>query len=418
MSISGKAQDCSPQSRLCQNRLTQNRLSKNSFSQARAWITALACVVVLVGCSTPTRPLHTAEDQAAAEIPGMPGIRAWADSPDVVKLYAHIKSPQPTMLALSGGGPDGAFGAGFLNGWSERGTRPEFTIVTGASAGALIAPFAFLGKDYDSVLENVFTGGEMENFLQFQGLGGFFGPALFSDQPLQRLIARNIDENILAAVAREHQKGRRLFIVTTNLDAQRSTIWDMGAIASSNDPNALKLFRSVMEASASVPGIFSPVLVDVEAYGKRFAEMHVDGGITSNILVVPEAVLIEGTKIFPPNVKPKVYVIVNGRLESDFDVVKPTTIRIAIRSFMTSVHSNTRHTMLASYQFAERRGWNLYLTAIESGFPDGVDDQDTFNMQYMRSLFDYARERARDGNKWLRAPTVPGEATQHIVRRQ
>ena len=174
------------------------------------------------------------------------------------------------MLALSGGGPDGAFGAGLLTGWTARGDRPTFDIVTGASAGALMSPFAFLGPAYDDRMRQVFANGEMANFLQFQGVSGLFGTGLFKTEPLKQLIARHVDENVLAAIAQEYKNGRRLFIVTTNLDAQRTAIWDMGRIASSGNPRALELFRTVMEASASIPGVFSPVLIQAEAEGRPF----------------------------------------------------------------------------------------------------------------------------------------------------
>jgi predicted patatin/cPLA2 family phospholipase len=377
-------------------------LIENQRGSVRALLAAIGCVLLLAGCANIARVPHTVEEQRQAEIPGFSGIRNWADDLGDVSHIINVSAPRPTMLALSGGGPDGAFGAGFLTGWGHRGTRPEFDIVTGASAGALIAPFAFLGEGYDSALRDVFTSGEMNNFLQFQGVSGLFGTGLFNNAPLQRLIARNVDEAMLAAVAREHNKGRRLFIVTTNLDAQRTAIWNMGKIANSGQPNALQLFREIMEASASVPGVFSPVLINVEANGRRFAEMHVDGGITSNVLVVPESVLLQGQGIFPPNSKPTIYVLINGRLDPNFEVIKPNTLRIAIRAFMTSVHSNTRNTMLASYQFARRQGWNFYVAAISSDFTE--PDQMNFDPAYMNALFDYGYERGRQGQMWQRSP--------------
>jgi len=174
---------------------------------------------------------------------------------------------------------------------------------------------------------------------------------------------------MLAAIAREYQAGRRLYIVTTNLDAQRTTIWDMGKIAASGDPGALDLFRNVLTASASIPGVFSPVLIDVEADGRHFAEMHVDGGVTTNVLILPEAILMSGTPVFPPDARPKVYVVMNSRLAPDFEVVKASTLQTAIRSFETSVRANTRNTLLASYQFAKGRNWDFNLAAIDSDYP-------------------------------------------------
>ena len=202
------------------------------------------------------------------------------------------------VLAISGGGSNGAYGAGLLAGWTERGARPEFTVVTGASAGALIAPFAFLGPSYDPVLKNLFSEGIGEELLQIDGLSALFGAGVFKTEPLKRLIARYVDDALLERIGAEYKKGRRLLVVTTNLDAQRTAVWDMGAIASSGAPEALDLFRDVLVASASVPGVYSPVLINVEGAGRRFEEMHVDGGVRANLLVVPELLLL--SSVPPP----------------------------------------------------------------------------------------------------------------------
>jgi predicted acylesterase/phospholipase RssA len=380
-------------------------MSSASAAQIRpalSWLAAALCTLLLAACATVERIPYTPQEQAAARIPGFPDVRAWADDPNIAQRYAGITTRQPVMLALSGGGADGAFGAGFLTGWTARGNRPQFHVVTGASAGALIAPFAFLGSNHDETLRHVFTSGEMENFLQFEGVSGLFGTGLFKAGPLKALIAKHVDANILEAVANEYRAGRRLFIVTTDLDAQRTAIWDMGRIAASGHPEALDLFRKVLEASASIPGIFSPVLIDVEANGKRFAEMHVDGGVTANILVVPEAILLAKKPILPANVKPRIYAILNGKLGPYFEVVKPTTLQIAVRAFATSVRANTRNTLLASYEFIKRRGWELNLAAIDDSVPN--QEKPGFDTAYMRSLFDYGYERGRVGQMWQRSP--------------
>ncbi|MBZ0141088.1 MAG: patatin-like phospholipase family protein [Pseudorhodoplanes sp.] len=365
------------------------------------------CALSLAACATVQRIPYTAEEKSDAIIPGFADARVWADDPNISARYAGINTRQPVMLALSGGGADGAFGAGFLAGWSERGARPQFHIVTGASAGALIAPFAFLGPGYDEVLRRVFASGEMENFLQFEGVSGLFGTGLFKAGPLRALIAKYIDASTLEAIAIEYRAGRRLFIVTTDLDSQRTAIWDMGKIASSGSPQALDLFRRVMEASTSIPGIFSPVLIDVEANGKKFAEMHVDGGVTANILVVPEAILLAKKPILPANVKPKIYAILNGKLGPYFEVVKPNTFQIAVRAFATSVRSNTRNTLLASYEFVKRRGWELNLAAIDDSVPN--QEKPGFDTTYMKGLFEYGYERGRSGQMWQRSPNEPVE---------
>lgn len=377
------------------------------FRGMRGVAAAALCCLLAAACARVERVAYTPEEQAQASIPNFPEVRTWADDPNIASRYAGINTRQPVMLALSGGGADGAFGAGFVTGWTARGNRPQFTVVTGASAGALIAPFAFLGSGYDEALRSVFASGEMENFLQFEGVGGLFGTGLFKAGPLRALIAKYITTDVLASVAQQYRGGRRLFIVTTDLDAQRTAIWDMGKIAASGNPAALDLFRKIMEASASIPGIFSPVLIDVEAGSKRFAEMHVDGGVSANILVVPEAILLAKKPILPPNVKPKIFAILNGKLSPYFEVVKPNTFQIAVRAFATSVRFNTRNTLLASYEFVKRRGWELNLAAIDDSVPN--QEKPGFDTAYMKSLFEYGYERGRSGQMWQRLPSEPAE---------
>lgn len=360
-----------------------------------------ACFLALVGCAGITRVPFTAQEQSAATIPGISGARLWADDPTIGKgrrVVSPLALKQPTVLALSGGGAYAAFGAGLLNGWSARGTRPQFTIVTGASSGALIAPFAFLGTGQDDALRSIFTSGEMENLLQSDGLMGIFGNGLYKKAPLRELIARHIDAKLLEAIAQENRAGRRLYVVTTNIDAQRTAIWDMGKIAASDDPGALELFRSILTASASIPGLFSPVLIDVEAQGRHFAEMHVDGGVTANVLIVPEAVLLSGTPLFAPNARPKIYIVMNGKLAPEFEVVKDSNLPIVRRSFETSVRANTHNTLLASYQFIKRRNWEFNLAAIDSDYPQSQSSG--FGTAYMRQLFEYGYQRGQSGQLW------------------
>src|SRR5262249_28629647 len=357
----------------------QTRRAAASFSVA-------ACALAVASCTAVTRIPYTQQEQAAAVIPGIPGARIWADDPAIAtvrgSVVSRVPAKQPVVLALSGGGADGAFGAGLLAGWSVRGTRPQFTLVTGASAGALIAPFAFLGPAYDETLRSVFATGEMANLLQPEGLAGLFGPGLFKTGPPGGFFARHVDGAMPPAVGRERRGGGRPFVVTANLHAQRTAIWDMGEIAASGDPGALDLFRNVLTASASIPGVFSPTLIEVEADGRRSAEMHVDGGVTTNVLILPEALLVSGTPVFPPDARPKVYVVINSKLAPDFEVVKASTLQIVRRSFETSVRAKTRNTLLASYQFAKSRNWDFNLASIDSDYPKS--DTIGFDLAYMR----------------------------------
>ena len=375
---------------------------------------AAACCLTLVGCAGVTRVPFTPQEQSVAVVPGISGVRLWADDPTIGtgrRVVSPLALKQPTVLALSGGGAYAAFGAGLLNGWSARGTRPQFTIVTGASSGALIAPFAFLGAEQDEALRSIFTSGEMENLLQSDGLMGLLGTGLYKKAPLRELIARHIDAKLLDAIAIENRAGRRLYVVTTNIDAQRTAIWDMGKIAASGDPRALELFRSILTASASIPGLFSPVLIDVEANGRHFAEMHVDGGVTANVLIVPEAVLLSGTPLFAANARPKIYIVMNGKLASEFEVVEDSNLPIVRRSFETSIRANTHNMLLASYQFAKNRNWEFNLAAIDPDYPKSQSSG--FATAYMRQLFEYGYQKGQSGQLW-QAPQLELQGARRL----
>ena len=254
----------------------------------------------LAACGTLPRTPYTASDAASSEVLGISDVRNYADAPAASfraaassTAVARTTLMPLTYLALSGGGGNGAYGAGVVNGWTATGTRPEFTFVSGVSTGALIAPFAFLGPSYDARLREVYTSGLAESLLESPDLlNVVFGSALFGKRRLRELIARYVDDGMLAAVAAAHANGRRLFIVTTNLDLQRAAIWDMGQIASSGSPEALGLFRDVLAASASVPGVFPPMLIEAAANGKRFEEMHVDGSVMAPVFTLPDAFLL------------------------------------------------------------------------------------------------------------------------------
>jgi predicted patatin/cPLA2 family phospholipase len=361
-----------------------------------------AALMALAACASVSRVEFTKGDDAAAVIPGIPGARMWTDDlaafHHAQDLLAAKRHGPFTLLALSGGGSDVAFGAGLLSGWSETGTRPQFAVVTGTSAGALIAPFAFLGPAYDPVMKAVFTDGETEGFLQVDALGAIFGSAIFKSKPLQELVARHVDERLLAAIAAEHRKGRRLFVVTTNLDAQRTSVWNMGLIAASRRPDALALFRNIMVASASIPGVFSPVALEVESGGKRFAEMHVDGGVTANVLVVPQALLLSNIPAAKVGMRPRLYVIINDQMTPAFDLVKPATLPIVERAFITAVKENTRNSLIATQDFARRNGWELNVAAIDPSYPGdpGID----FDTAYMRQLFKYGYDKGHSPRIW------------------
>src|SRR3982074_3019137 len=254
-----------------------------------------ALLLVLAGCSSLPRALYTTSDAASSRVLDVSELRRYADEPasPFLKTNVSFRAGPLSYLALSGGGADGAYGAGVLNGWSAAGTRPEFSAVSGVSTGALIAPFAVLGPAYDATLREVYTSGMAESLLNTPNIvRAVFGSGLFGNTHLRELVARYVGRDMLAAIAAENAKGRRLLIVTTNLDTQRTVIWDMGRIATIGSAQALGLFRDVLAASASTPAVFPPMRLDAEANGRRFQEMHVDGGVTAPVLTLPEAFLL------------------------------------------------------------------------------------------------------------------------------
>ena len=373
-------------------------------------------LLTLAGCASLARVPSSKEQQAVATIPGILNARVWSDD-RADALLARAKSDGRAeaagragtinVLAISGGGSNGAYGAGLLSGWSDRGTRPEFTVVTGASAGALIAPFAFLGPAYDPVLKNLFSEGIGEELLQIDGLSAIFGAGVFKTEPLKRLVARYIDDALLDRIGAEYKKGRRLLVVTTNLDAQRTAVWDMGAIASSGAPGALALFRDVLVASASVPGVYSPVLINVEGEGRRFDEMHVDGGVRANLLVVPESLLLSSVPVPASGVRPRVYILMNNKLEQDFEMVESKTLTIVSRAFTTAVKANTQNTLIATYDFARRNKWDFNLASIDADYPTTASMG--FDRAYMSQLYQYGYDQGYRGPPWRK--TLPATYT-------
>jgi Patatin-like phospholipase len=377
----------------------------------RAGVTAAICALALLvsACASVQRATYSADDAKRATIDGFGPVRMWAD--ESFDAASFKPRPQPNRpfayLAISGGGGDGAFGAGILNGWSESGTRPEFTIVSGVSTGALIAPFAFLGPAYDPTLKEMYTSGLASSFAASpNALRAVFGSSIFDGQPLRDAISHYTTPELLEAIAREHAKGRRLFVVTTDLDAARPVLWNMGEIASVRTPQALALFRQVLTASASVPVAFPPSLIAASADGKPIEEMHVDGGVSTQVFTFPDRLLMQpGSSRRMASPAPAVYVIMNGRISTEFQPVENSAKAIAIRSLGMKSKREVLSYLSATYQFAKHNGLAFNMTAIDSSIPEGQGVG--FDTDYMRSLYALGYDTARSGRIWIQTPPVP-----------
>jgi len=379
---------------------------------------AAALAVGLGGCSTPERlPPVPAADAIRAQPLGLPNARFFPGAQhdallaefeqavqrqrEAAGLGPDAQLPAAELLAISGGGDNGAFGSGVLVGWTDAGNRPEFELVTGVSTGALLAPFAYLGPSYDRQLRDVYTTISADDIYTQRGfIDAIYNDAFADTTPLFEHITRYVDEAMMAAIAEEYRKGRLLLIASTNLDAQRPSIWNIGAIAASGHPGAIDLVRQILRASSAVPGFFQPVMIDVEIDGKLYQELHVDGGAIAQMF------------LYPPNIDPRTvahrqrtaYLILNAREDPAWADVDRRTLSIASRAISTMIHASGNNDLLRIY-YASREDeidYNLAYIGDDFTTPETGD----FDQAYMVALFDYGYELALQGYPWKKLPPI------------
>jgi hypothetical protein len=389
-----------------------------------------ACVITAAaGCGTLIRNPVPAELTNEAVVPGLPDVRAWAAhaSPamqaDLVLSYkqeSRAEFPvgadgrvEYSHLLLSGGGANGAFGSGLLNGWTKTGTRPVFKIVTGVSTGALMAPYAFLGPKYDDALRELYTTTRSQNIFVSGSMLGmisqlFFGEALADTGPLATMIARHVDEAFIREVATAHAQGRRLYIGTVDLDSQRFVVWNMGLIAQATYPDKVGLFRKVMLASASIPVVFPPVFFEVEANGQLYDEMHVDGGVG--------AMIFFNAGLFSPTIARKtagsvagqdrIFAIHNGQLAPPVSTPTPRTVRgISTRVLEAAGRSGVLGDLIRIYTIAQREGAEYRWVTIPNGV--SLRGEEFFDPAMMSSLYEFGFKQGLAGGEWN--TRLPGE---------
>lgn len=309
------------------------------------------------------------------------------------------------LLSLSGGGANGAYGAGVMYGWSQRGDRPAFDIVTGVSTGALIAPYVFAGPAFDPDLRKAFTDGRSSKLLQSRGVGALFRAGVFKPGPLRKLITESVTPGLIEAVAAEHRKGRRLYIATTSLDTQTQVVWDMGALAQHTDRASRLLFVDILVASSSIPGIFQPVLLSFERDGRGIAELHADGGAIANFFVAPQALL---GLLRPTPRKARVFILLNSGTSPQFVVVPIGGLKIVARSFDTMLKSLTLSQLANVKLAAGDDGLELDIGEI----PDELDDNFLdFGQAHMSALFSAGERRGAAGTAFR--PVKPVRAPVH-----
>ena len=391
--------------------------------------------LVAAGCESPAkrpvpfRPPH-AQPLAPADCPhGPPGepaeVTAMSPMPGCLAPFDPAADAFPMrrprhVLALSSGAAYGAYGAGFVDGWTRSGTRPEFDVVTGISTGALMAPFVFLGPEYDAHLGHLYTTIQAEDVFRIRAWVAIpFKDAVASSTPLRKLIETEITPQLMARVAEEHRKGRRLYVGTTNLDTRRLVVWDLGAIACRPCPGGCELFREVLLASSSVPGMMPPVRFDIQVDGAPATELHADGAISAQVFV-PSHVFAAAAAGAAADAPPppgaagppggNLYIVVSGKLYPDAAPVRPRVLPVLGASVNGLVYAHARAELANLYGLARAGGMGYHLTALDQGYR-GLETPVDFNREGMQRLFEEGRRQGAAGPAWLPGPPAlsPGD---------
>lgn len=381
------------------------RRDRALIGKARRLAAMALAAAALSGCASLTREDFSADEAYRALPPSAADIRFDAADETAALAFTQRAQEQRTVrgngqvnvLAISGGGADGAYGAGVMVGWTQAKTRPAFEVVTGVSTGALIAPFAFLGPAWDPKLREAYAGGKASQVLQGRGLGVLFASSIYNPGHLKALVETYCTPVMLHEIAQEHAKGRRLLIATTNLDSQQTVVWDMGAIATRGGPEALELFRNVLVASAAIPGVFPPVIIPIgQADGREIDELHVDGGVTAPFVSIPEALYFweaPGAQ----RQRSSIYVLINGKVDPTFAVVRGGAPTILARAYDTMMKTNLRVHLAANRSFAERNGMGFSVSEIPR---DAESGSLNFQPESMKRLFKLGEARALSGEAW------------------
>ena len=443
-----------PHGQVPQNPARGGSLGQRLYGSIRSLAVTLILGAALHGCaSAPQRHPLPADLADHARLPGMPAdvrywgddasaaLRDWLDPSDerLATCCLGVLDRPHNYLVVSSGGVDGAFGAGLLVGWTAAGTRPEFQLVTGVSTGATIATLAFLGPEYDDSLRQVYSSYSTADFAERRGvMQALTGDAAMDTARFRQLIDQYIGDEEVARIAAEGRKGRKLLVGTTHLDAGRPVVWDLTRIAASGAPNARQLIGDIILASSTLPGIFPPVRIDVEANGARYDELHVDGGVTSMLFLGPvgfdwqrvvERLHVQG--------QPQVYVIRNARsrpyLEAfrerispllersastfgrdeqgrpEWEQVEPRISPVLWRSLWSLFLTRGLEDPVRVYDETQGKELGFNLARIPADFRH--DSSEFLDREFMRALFERGYEMAKNGYPWITRSAPPTTAT-------
>jgi predicted acylesterase/phospholipase RssA len=413
-----------PQAKHSQMRVTTQAIF---FSPRAVLLTCVVSLFTLQGCApvfmtAPSPPVASAATDSPSGIRVLGADQRFAavSIQSAARRARTLRGGEPiSILALSGGGAYGAFGAGALVGLTNAGARPQFSVVTGVSAGALLAPYAYLGPEWDKQLTDAYTSGRAEHLLQPRGHGVIFDSSVYRGRPLQELVDHYLSDELIQAVAREAAAGRLLLVATTNVDTGETVIWDLGSIAMNGGPSAKVLFRDVLVASASVPGMFPPVIIRVQDSGGDYSEAHIDGTATVPFLV--PSTLLQLPRDLPDRSPTTVYVLVDGRLSPEPMPIRPRFRTILSRSISAGLTHKMRTTLELTATTAKTQGASLQYSAIPAAYPSPTSSD--IRASNMRSLFQYGHDCASTGRLWIpsqrpvaasadRSETVAGKSVE------
>lgn len=397
-----------------------------NFPKILAMLVLTAGVATGCGQTVNHRPL-SAEEFAQTDFLALVPERFWGDAlppnleeairsegpvlrarfPEAVDATPET-APLAPLLAISGGGANGAFSAGLLAGWSESGQRPQFEVVTGVSTGAIIAPFAFLGPDYDPILLQIYGASSRDDiYLLNTWTESLFGSAFADTTPLKRQLETYVTPEVVEAIAAQTRLKRRLFIITTHFDALRPVVWDIGAIALRRGAEAAPLIRQIILASAAIPGFFPPVPIEWESDGKRFTELHVDGAVSRQVFAYPAQIPVGRiNEILGLTFRRQIFVILNGNIQDTYEPAPVTTAPIVQRALTALLRNKSNADVEQIYYLAQRDGVDFGMIAIPEEFR--ADGSTEFDPDYMRELMQLGREIGRRGDFWLDRPASQG----------
>ncbi len=377
-------------------------------------VTVIVCLSVS-GCAS-IRHAVPENLVGKATVVGMPDMRFYTEKPSPAfmrqSLADSFKDESPSdyvvdgvktypVLIIGGGVSNSAYGIGLLKGWLKSGSRPEFKIVTGYSSGSILAVAAFSGKEYEERLADLFTSVSTKDFVRQKSMFGIvFGDSVNTSAPFAKKIDAIVDEDLMAKIAREHKKGRRLYVGTSDLDAQEFVVWDMGAIASRGDPDSVKMFRKIILASCSFPVMLPPVYFQVEAGGRRYDEMHADGGVIGGLFHVYPLMEGEGSPAQP--FKTRIYILNCCYMSPHSKQIEANLAALTSRLIETNGSSKMSGDTYRMYAFAKERGWDYNLAYIPEDFVP--NQKEMFDKLEMQRLFKRGYDDAVGGYRWHKAP--------------